>query len=56
VALAIAWLHQLPGTPVPVLGSMNPDRIHSAFHGAQSVLPRPIWYRILESVRNMAVA
>lgn len=55
-ALAIAWLHQIPGTPVPVLGSMNPDRIHSALHGAQSVLPRPTWYRMLESVRNKAVA
>ncbi|MFL1465371.1 aldo/keto reductase [Marinobacter sp. HN1S83] len=55
-ALAIAWLRQIPGTPVPVLGSMNPDRIHSALQGAQSLLPRPLWYRLLESVRNRAVA
>lgn len=54
--LAIAWLRQIPGTPVPVLGSMNPDRIRSALQGTQTVLPRPIWYRLLESVRNTAVA
>ena len=54
--LAIAWLRQIPGAPVPVLGSMNPDRIRSALHGAQHVLPRPIWYRLLETVRNKAVA
>jgi len=55
-ALAIAWLRQIPGTPVPVIGSMNPDRIRCALHGARSQLPRPLWYRLLESARNMAVA
>lgn len=55
-ALAIAWLHQIPGSPVPVLGSMNPERIRSALRGTQSPLPRPLWYRLLESMRNTAVA
>lgn len=55
-ALAIAWLRQIPGTPVPVLGSMNPDRIRSAIRGARSPLSRPLWYRLLESVRKTAVA
>lgn len=55
-ALAVAWLRQVPGTPVPVLGSMNPDRIRSALIGARSQLPRPLWYQLLESVRNTAVA
>lgn len=54
--LAIAWLHQIPGTPVPVLGSMNPGRIHSALHGAQSLLSRPLWYRLTEFARNQPVA
>lgn len=54
--LAIAWLRQIPGTPVPVIGSLNPDRIHSALRGTRSELPRPLWYRLLESVRNTAVA
>lgn len=53
--LAIAWLHQIPGTPVPVLGSLNPGRIHSALQGAQSLLPRPLWYQLMESVRNRSV-
>lgn len=55
-ALAIAWLHQIPGAPIPVLGSMNPDRIGSALQGVRSQLPRPLWYRLLESVRKSAVA
>lgn len=54
--LAIAWLNQIPGTPVPVLGSMNPDRIHSALQGTRSILSRPLWYRLLECVRNRPVA
>ncbi len=54
--LAIAWLRQIPGTPIPVLGSMNPERIHSALNGARSPMPRGLWYRLLESVRNTAVA
>ncbi|MDF0749211.1 aldo/keto reductase [Marinobacter sp. 71-i] len=54
--LAIAWLRQIPCTPVPVLGSMNPERIHSALQGAQSLIPRPLWFRLLESVRKSAVA
>ncbi|MDL0429898.1 aldo/keto reductase [Marinobacter sp. TBZ242] len=55
-ALAIAWLHQIPGAPVPVLGSLNRHRIHSALQGVRSQLPRPLWYRLLESVRKSAVA
>lgn len=55
-ALAIAWLHQIPGTPVPVLGSLNPERIRSALRGARSLLPRTLWYRLLEAVRNTPVA
>lgn len=55
-ALAIAWLQQIPGTPVPVIGSMDPDRIHSSLRGSQSLLPRPLWYRLLEAVRKTAVA
>lgn len=54
--LAVAWLHQIPGAPVPVLGSMNPERIHSALQGVRSTVSRPLWYRLLESVRNRAVA
>lgn len=54
--LAIAWLNQIPGTPLPVLGSMNPDRIRSALLGTRSQLSRPLWYRLLECVRNRPVA
>jgi len=54
--LAIAWLRQIPGAPIPVLGSMNPERIQSALSGTQYPLPRPLWYRLLEAVRAMPVA
>ncbi len=56
IGLAIAWLCQIPGTPVPVLGSMNSGRIRSALHGARSLLPRPLWYRLTEFSRNQPVA
>lgn len=54
--LAIAWLRQLPGSPIPVLGSMRESRIRSAQAGAQSVLPRSLWYALLEAVRGHRVA
>lgn len=55
-ALAIAWLRQIPGAPIPVLGSLNPHRIQSALRGCQVPLSRPIWYRLLEAVRHTPVA
>ncbi len=54
--LAIAWLRQLPGAPIPVLGSMRSSRIQAALAGARSTLPRPLWYALLEAVRQHPVA
>ncbi|MBW0146601.1 aldo/keto reductase [Marinobacter sp. CAU 1620] len=53
--LAIAWLRQLPGRPVPVLGSLRAARIQGALEGARKDLPRPLWYALLEAVRDQAV-
>lgn len=54
--LAIAWLRQIPGEPIPVLGSMRESRIQAALKGARSELPRPLWFALLESMRQTAVA
>ena len=55
-AQAIAWLRQLPGSPVPVIGSLNPDRIQQALTGSQASLPRPLWFALLEAARGHPVA
>lgn len=54
-SLAIAWISQIPGQPIPVLGSMNDERIKAALEGCNSVLPRPLWFALLEAVRGRRV-
>lgn len=53
--LAVAWIRQLPGSPIPVLGSLKQERIAAASAGAGTSLPRPLWYRLLEAVRSAPV-
>ncbi|MHA7924247.1 MAG: aldo/keto reductase [Marinobacter sp.] len=53
--LAIAWLRQIPGAPIPVLGSMRDTRIEAALEGTRTVLPRPLWFALLEAMRQTAV-
>ncbi|HET8800245.1 MAG TPA: aldo/keto reductase [Marinobacter sp.] len=53
--LAIAWLRQLPGRPIPVLGSLREQRIQAALAGTRTNLPRPLWYALLEACRQTAV-
>lgn len=53
--LAIAWLRQLPGAPIPVLGSMRETRIKAALEGSRASLPRPLWFALLEVMRQTAV-
>lgn len=54
-SLTIAWISQIPGQPIPVLGSMNDERIKAALDGCNSVLPRPLWFALLEAVRGRRV-
>lgn len=54
--LAIAWLAAIPGSPVPVLGSVRDSRIESALKGCQADLPRPLWFALLEAIRGHRVA
>ena len=54
--LAIAWLTAIPGSPIPVLGSVRDSRIESALKGCQTELPRPLWFALLEAIRGHEVA
>ncbi|MDG5500572.1 aldo/keto reductase [Marinobacter sp. BGYM27] len=54
-ALAIAWLRQIPGNPIPVLGSMKPTRIDDALTGAEVGMSRTDWFTLLEAARGKPV-
>lgn len=54
--LALAWLRALPGRPLPVIGSLKPERIETLCQDAELDLPRPAWFALLESARDHEVA
>jgi len=51
-AVAYAWVMQHPASPIPLIGSQNPDRIREATASAGLRLPPQEWYRILVSSRG----
>ncbi|GAA3960453.1 aldo/keto reductase [Allohahella marinimesophila] len=55
-ALAIAWIGRIPGAPIPVLGSLKPERIQEAFAVDDAELPRELWFSLLEAARGHEVA
>lgn len=44
---AIAWVARHPSRPVPVVGSVNPERIRSLARAADVEMSRDDWYRLL---------
>jgi predicted oxidoreductase len=54
-ALALAWLRSLPHRPVPVVGSVKPERIADMLAGPDT-LARDDWYALLEAARGHCVA
>ncbi|MBL6764144.1 MAG: aldo/keto reductase [Verrucomicrobiae bacterium] len=50
--IALAWLLRHPAGIVPIIGSVQPDRIWSAVAATQCELAREDWYRILEAARG----
>ena len=54
--VALAWLRQLPGRPLPILGSLRWERIEEALHGAELELDRPAWFYLSEAARGHEVA
>ncbi|MGM0693235.1 MAG: aldo/keto reductase [Pseudomonadota bacterium] len=54
--LALAWLRCLPGSPVPVIGTLDPARIMTLHDEARLSLPRQDWFALLEAARGHEVA
>ena len=54
--VALAWLRQLPGRPLPILGSLRWERIEEALLGAELELDRPAWFYLSEAARGHEVA
>jgi len=54
--VALAWLRELPGRPLPILGSLRWERIEEALHGAELELDRPAWFYLSEAARGHEVA
>ena len=50
--IALAWILKHPGGIVPVLGSVNPERIRAAVRATEITLERDTWYRILLAARG----
>ncbi|MGP9680248.1 aldo/keto reductase [Halomonas sp. AOP27-A1-41] len=54
-ALGLAWLRTLPSRPIPVVGSVKPERIADMLDGPET-LSRETWYELLEAARGHCVA
>lgn len=54
--VALAWLRELPGRPLPILGSLRWKRIEEALLGAELELDRPAWFYLSEAARGHEVA
>jgi predicted oxidoreductase len=54
--VALAWLRKLPGSPVPILGSLRWERIEEALQGADLQLDTPTWFYLAEAARGHEVA
>ncbi len=54
--VALAWLRRLPGAPVPVVGTLRPQRIAELAGDAHLSLDRPTWFALLEEARSQRVA
>ena len=51
-ALALAWLLKHPTKIIPLVGSVNPDRIRAAAKADEIELSREDWYRLLAAARG----
>ncbi len=54
--VALACLRRLPGSPVPVIGTLDPARITTLRDEAELSLSRQEWYALLEAARGHEVA
>jgi predicted oxidoreductase len=51
MTIALAWLLRHPAGIVPLVGSVNPERIRAAADAADVELSRDEWYRLLTAAR-----
>jgi len=50
--VAFAWLLKHPSGIIPIVGSVNPDRIRDAVKATEIVLTREEWYRLFTAARG----
>jgi len=50
--IAFAWLMKHPSKIIPIVGSINPERIREATKAAELELSREEWYRLLNAARG----
>ena len=50
--MALAWLLKHPAGIMPIIGTINPDRIRDAANAASLELTREEWYRLLIAARG----
>ena len=50
--IALSWLLKHPSKIIPIVGSVNPDRIREATKAAELELSRDEWYRLLNAARG----
>lgn len=51
-ALALAWLLKHPAKIIPIVGSVNPERIRAAAAATEIELSREEWYSLLHAARG----
>jgi len=51
-AVALAWLLKHPARIIPIVGTINPDRIREATKAPELELTREQWYRLLIAARG----
>jgi predicted oxidoreductase len=51
-AVAFAWLLKHPAKIMPIVGSINPDRIRDAVRATEIELTREEWYRLFVAARG----
>jgi predicted oxidoreductase len=51
--VALAWLRRLPGSPLPILGSLRQTRIDEALAGSGLQLDAPTWFYLAEAARGI---
>ncbi len=50
--VALAWLLKHPAKIMPIIGTINPERIREAAKAAELELTREEWYRLLIAARG----